>query len=80
MIEWIKNALTCIKGWKTVIVGTIVAAAPGLLELLDWLGMLDVTSVLTPTNAAIAITVIGALKVLLRLVTDTPVGGGAKDA
>lgn len=78
MIDWIKEKFAAIrdklKGWKTVIIGALVALPLTLLEILQQLQMIDLNSVLPdPWGARLALAVSIAM-VLLRLVTNTPVG------
>jgi hypothetical protein len=78
MIDWIKEKFAALrdklKGWKTVIIGALVALPLTLLEILQQLQMIDLNSVLPdPWGARLALAVSIAM-VLLRLVTNTPVG------
>lgn len=78
MIDWFKDKFNALreklKGWKTVIIGFLVAAPLTLLELLQQLQMIDLNSILPEpwgTRLALAVSV---LMILLRLVTNTSVG------
>ena len=78
MIDWIKEKFNAIreklKGWKTVIVGALVAAPLSILEILQQLQMIDLSSILPdPWGARLALAIAIAM-ILLRLVTNTPVG------
>jgi hypothetical protein len=56
------------KGWKTIIVGLLVAIAPAALT---YLASVDWTQYVPP-NVAVAIA--GVMMVLMRMVTTTPPG------
>lgn len=78
MIDWFKDKFNAlrekVKGWKTVILGFVVAAPLALLELLQQLQMIDLNSILPdPWGARLALGV-SILMILLRLVTNTSVG------
>jgi hypothetical protein len=77
-MDWIKEKFAALreklKGWKTVIVGALVALPLTLLEILQQLQMIDLNSMLPePWGTRIALAVSLAM-ILLRLVTNTPVG------
>lgn len=55
------------KGFKTILAG----AAVGLLGILEGL---DITAIIPDKYDELALAVVGALMVFLRLVTSTPVG------
>ena len=59
------------KGWKTVTFG-ILAMLGGAAQANGGL--------LTPGQAGVVMTVIGALAIILRAVTDTPLGQGTPKA
>ncbi|WLB49240.1 hypothetical protein QIH93_15100 [Bradyrhizobium ottawaense] len=78
MIDWFKEKFAAIreklKGWKTVIIGAVVALPLSLLEILQQLQMIDLNSVLPePWGARLAL-VVSVAMILLRLITNTPVG------
>jgi hypothetical protein len=78
VIDWIKEKFAALretlKGWKTVIIGAAVALPLSLLEILQELQIVDLNSVLPePWGARLALGVSLAM-ILLRLVTNTPVG------
>lgn len=78
MIDWFKEKFEAVreklKGWKTVIVGALVALPLSLLEILQQLQMIDLNSVLPePWGARLALAVSVAM-IVLRLVTNTKVG------
>ena len=77
MIDRFNAVREKLKGWKTVIVGAFVAAPLTLLEILQQLQLVDLNSILPePWGTRIALSVSIAM-ILLRLITNTPVG--AKD-
>jgi len=55
-------------GWRTIIVGGVMAVAPSLLT---YLGGVDWTKVIGP-NGAMALA--GAITIAMRIITTTPVG------
>jgi len=55
-------------GWRTIIVGGVMAAAPSLLT---YLGGVEWTKVIGP-NGAMALA--GAITIAMRIITTTPVG------
>lgn len=78
MIDWLKEKFEAVreklKGWKTVIIGALVALPLSLLEVLQQLQMIDLNSVLPePWGARLALAVSVAM-IMLRLVTNTKVG------
>jgi hypothetical protein len=78
VIDWVKEKFAAIretlKGWKTVIIGAAVAVPLSLLEVLQELQVIDLNSALPePWGARLALGVSLAM-ILLRLVTNTPVG------
>jgi hypothetical protein len=78
MMAWITDKFAAIrerlKGWKTVIIGALVALPLTLLEVLQQLQMIDLNSLLPePWGTRIALAVSLAM-ILLRLITSTPVG------
>jgi hypothetical protein len=64
-----------LKGWKTVLIGSGIAGAALLLELLDLLGMLDLNAMFSAKGVFWITAAIGVLKIILRVMTTTPVGG-----
>jgi len=82
MIAWLKEKFAAIreklKGWKTVIIGALVALPLSLLEILQELQLVDLNSVLPePWGARLALAVSLAM-IFLRLITNTPVGKKAE--
>jgi hypothetical protein len=82
MIDWIKEKFASLretlKGWKTIIIGALVALPLSLLEILQQLQLIDLNSVLPePWGARLALAVSVAM-ILLRLITNTPVGKKAE--
>jgi hypothetical protein len=64
-----------LKGWKTVIIGAGTAGVVLLLELLDLLGALDLNAMFSAKGVFWITAAIGVLKIILRVMTTTPVGG-----
>jgi len=56
-----------LKGWKTLIVATLVALA-GVAQQADWISLIG------PTNAGYVLTGVGILMAILRFLTNTPAG------
>jgi len=82
MIDWFKEKFATIreklKGWKTVIIGALVALPLSLLEILQELQLVDLNSVMPePWGARLALAVSLAM-IFLRLITNTPVGKKAE--
>ena len=72
-----------LKGWKNIIWHSLYGAPAAILLLLDQFKALDLTPLLAPfrsgpTVAAI-LTGMSVVGILLRLVTDGPVGGRRDD-
>lgn len=63
-----------LKGYRTVIFGTALAASGAVLEILMLMQTIDLGFLFTPRSAVIANIVIGVLVVVLRFVTTGPVG------
>lgn len=63
-----------LKGWKTVIFGTVVSAAGTVLGMLDALRAIDISPLLPPAHALRIIAAIGVITILLRLFTTGAVG------
>lgn len=74
MIAWFSALREKLKGWKTIIIGGMVAAPLALLQLLEAFQVVDITTVLPPPWGQRLALAIAVLMVLLRLVTNTPVG------
>lgn len=62
------------KGFRTIIVNSAVAALPLAGELLAFLDVFDWRSVLPPESAGWFILVVGLLNIGLRFITTTAVG------
>ena len=74
MIDWFKTIREKLKGLKTIIIGVVVALPLSLLEILQQLQMIDLNSALPePWGARLALGVSLAM-IVLRLITNTPVG------
>lgn len=72
MIKFIREKL---KGWRTVVIGALAAVPLAAIEILDQLKVLDWQSALPePWGGRLAL-VISLAMILLRLITNTPVGG-----
>lgn len=63
-----------LKGWKTVLFGTVVTGAGAALDLLDSLRAIDITPLLPPAHALKIIAAIGVVTILLRFFTTGSVG------
>lgn len=63
-----------LKGYRTVLFGTIVAATPAILDILSMLQMIDLSTVLPPRVAVYSGMVVGVLIIVLRFATTGPVG------
>ena len=74
-MNWLWQKL---KGWKTVLFGSLITGAGVVADLLDAVKAIDITPLLPPAYALKIITAIGVATILLRLVTTGRVGG--KDA
>lgn len=64
------------KGWRTLIVNTLIALLPIVVEVLRWLEGFDWTWYLEPRDALWAMLIIGLLNIFLRRITTTRIGGG----
>lgn len=62
------------KGFRTIIVNSAVAALPLACELLAFLDVFDWRSVLPLESAGWLILLVGLLNICLRFITTTPVG------
>lgn len=62
------------KGFRTIIVNSFVAALPVAGEILAFLDVFDWRSVLPADTAGWFILFIGLVNILLRFITTTPVG------
>jgi len=62
------------KGYRTLLVGLALAMGPGALQ---YLGAVDWSALLGPTRAFL---ISGAVSILMRFVTTTPVGNQAAEA
>jgi hypothetical protein len=63
-----------LKGWRTVLLNGLSAVASTLLLVLGYLDTLNVSSVLTPTQALMWTIGVNVLTIVLRQVTNTPIG------
>ncbi|MCR9239673.1 MAG: hypothetical protein NXI17_23630 [Alphaproteobacteria bacterium] len=62
------------KGFRTIIVNSMVAVLPLAVELLAFLDLFDWRSVLPAESAGWFILFIGLINIGLRFITTTPVG------
>ena len=70
-LSWLREKL---KGWKTIIIGSLAAAPLALLQLAEQLSLIDPKTILPdPWGARVALGLAVAM-ILLRLVTTGPVG------
>jgi lysozyme family protein len=67
-----------LKGWKTIVFGSLVAGTGVAADILDALQAIDLTPLLPPAYAVKIIAIVGLLTILLRLATTGRVG--QKDA
>lgn len=64
-----------LKGWRTVIIGSLISAPLAIMELLEQLQVIDPATILPdPWGQRVALGVAIAM-ILLRLITSGPVGG-----
>lgn len=63
-----------LKGYRTLILGTLLAASGAVLEILILLQTIDLSFLFSPRSAVIANIVIGVLVIVLRFQTTGPVG------
>ncbi len=63
-----------LKGWRTLLFGTVVACAGTLLDLLDAMQAVDIAPLLPPAHALRIIAAIGIATVVLRLLTTGRIG------
>ncbi len=78
MIDWIKAKFQWLrdkmKGWKTVIIGSLVGMPLALLELAEQFKLIDPATVLPePWGQRVALGLALAM-ILLRMITTGPVG------
>lgn len=67
-----------LKGWKTIIIGAIVASPLTVIELLEQLQVIDPESILPePWGKRVALG-IAIVMILMRLITSGPVGSKGK--
>lgn len=71
---WREPILEKVKGWRTIIWNSFLAAAPSAAFLADQLQVIDFKQFLTPLNAVIAGIIIALIGFWLRAVTTGPVG------
>jgi len=63
-----------LKGWKTIIVGALVASPLAVLEILEQLQIVDPATILPePWGQRVALG-LAITMILLRLITSSPVG------
>ncbi len=78
MLEWIKGKYAALleqsKGWRTIIFGAIVGAPLTILQILNELSVLDLTTVIPPPWGVRIATAVTVVMILLRLITTGPVG------
>lgn len=63
-----------LRGYRTIIFGTLLAASGAVLEILIMLQTIDLGILFSPRSAVIANILIGVLVVVLRFATTGPVG------
>lgn len=63
-----------LKGYRTIILGALLAASGAVLEILILLQTIDLSFLFSPRSAVIANIVIGVLVIVLRFQTTGPVG------
>lgn len=63
-----------LRGYRTIILGTLVAASAAVLEILSLFQAIDLSLILSPRVAVILNIVIGVLIIVLRFATTGPVG------
>jgi membrane-bound acyltransferase YfiQ involved in biofilm formation len=63
-----------LKGWRTVLLNGLSAVASTLLLVLAYLDTVNLTSVLTPTQSLMWTIGVNVLTIVLRQVTNTPIG------
>ena len=67
--SWWAGVWTKLKGWKTMIVSTVLAII-GVLQTADW------ATIVSPQHVGPTILGIAIVVAVLRAATDTPVGHG----
>ncbi|WP_029056984.1 hypothetical protein [Stappia stellulata] len=65
------------RGFRTLIVNTLVALLPIAAEVLRFLEVFDWHLYLEPRDALWAMLIVGGLNIFLRRITRTPIGGDA---
>lgn len=63
-----------LRGYRTIIFGTMVAASGAVLEILSLFQTIDLSFLFSPRSAVIANIVIGVVVIALRFATTGPVG------
>ena len=63
-----------LRGYRTIIFGTLLAASGAVLEILIMLQTIDLSFLFSPRSAVIANVVIGVLVIVLRFASTGPVG------
>jgi hypothetical protein len=71
--SWWAGVWTALKGWKTMIVSSVLAIV-GVLQTADW------ATIVSPQHVGPTILVIAIVVAVLRSVTSTPVGRGGDSA
>ena len=71
--SWWAAVWTTLKGWKTLIVSTVLAVI-GVLQTADW------ATIVSPQHVGPTILGIAILVAVLRAATDTAVGRGGGDS
>ena len=70
-MNWLRQKL---KGWKTVLFGSLVSGAGVAVDVLDAIKAIDIAPLLPPAYALKIIAGIGIATILLRLATTGRVG------
>jgi hypothetical protein len=63
-----------LKGWKTVVINTIIGLPATLLFIVDQFSTVDVTPLVPTKYAAAIVAAMAVLGVVLRIITTGPVG------
>jgi len=83
MMTWLKVKFAELreraKGWRTIIIGAIVASPLALLQLLEQFRLVDPAAVLPPPWGPRLALGVAIAMILLRLVTTGPVGSKGDD-
>jgi hypothetical protein len=64
----LKRIRSSVKGWRTVLL-SVVLAVVGVLQTADW------ATIVPPRQVGPVVLVIAVVMAVLRVLTDTPIGG-----